>query len=135
MVRRSLSARERRSIKVAVEHFDAVRAGLVAVAQEPGGTAYWRRSRVVTMGGKTGTAQVVRLGKNRLKAEEETYFFRDHAWFASFAPSDDPEIVVVAINEHSGHGSSKAAPIAVAVIDKYFEIAKQSTVADSKGPL
>ncbi len=119
---KELQANVRNAIDLNPEHLDAVREGLIAVAQEPGGTAYWRRSRKVTMAGKTGTAQVVRLGKHRLKAEEEEYFFRDHAWFASYAPAEDPEIVVVCLNEHSGHGSSKAAPVAVAVIDEYFTL-------------
>lgn len=113
------------------EHLEAVRRGLIAVAQEPGGTAYYRRSRVVSMAAKTGTAQVVRLGKNRIKAEKEDYWFRDHAWFASYAPAEEPKIVVVVLNEHSGHGSSKAGPIAVKVIDKYFEI--EGLVAQAKG--
>lgn len=117
------------------EHLQAIREGLIAVAQEPGGTAYWRRSRQVTMAGKTGTAQVVRLGKHRLKAEEEDYFFRDHAWFASYAPAENPEIVVVCLNEHSGHGSSKAAPVAVAVIDKFFELnAELAAIAPTPEP-
>lgn len=116
------------------EHLDAVREGLIAVAQEPGGTAYYRRSRKVSMAGKTGTAQVVRLGRTRVRAEDEEYFFRDHAWFASYAPVEEPEIAVVALNEHSGHGSSKAAPIAVRVIDLYFELKQQRRLA-KLGPI
>ena len=68
------------------------------------------------MAGKTGTAQVVKMGARRLKAEQVSYFERDHAWFAAFAPADDPEIVVVVLNEHSGFGSTNAAPTATAVV-------------------
>ena len=74
------------------------------------------------MAGKTGTSQVVRLGTSRLKAEEMAYFERDHAWFVAYAPIEDPEIVVSVINEHSGHGGSKAAPIAVRVIDAWYRL-------------
>ncbi|MED5463006.1 MAG: penicillin-binding protein 2, partial [Myxococcota bacterium] len=77
------------------EQVAAIRAGLVAVAQEPGGTGYLRRSSVVSMAGKTGTAQVVRLGSVREKSADMKYFSRDHAWFASYAPVEAPEIVVV----------------------------------------
>ena len=77
------------------------------------------------MSGKTGTAQVVRLGANRLDSRDVEYFSRDHAWFAAYAPAQNPDIVVVVLNEHGGHGSSQAAPIAVAVIDKYFELKAQ----------
>lgn len=100
----------------------AIQEGLIAVAQEPGGTAYRRRSRVVSMAGKTGTAQVIRLGVRRDKAEDMDYFSRDHAWFAAYAPIENPEIAVVVLNEHSGHGGSKAGPIAVSVIDAWHAL-------------
>ena len=106
-------------------HLEAVQKGLEAVAMEEGGTAYYRRSRKTTMSGKTGTAQVVRLGANRLDSRDVEYFSRDHAWFAAYAPAKNPDIVVVVLNEHSGHGSSQAAPIAVAVVDKYFALKAQ----------
>ncbi len=104
------------------EQLAAVRAGLFAVTNEAGGTAYWRRSRKVSMSGKTGTAQVVRLGRERLKNEEMSYWERDHAWFVAWAPAEAPELVVAVVNEHSGHGSSAAAPIAVRVIDAWFDL-------------
>ena len=104
------------------DSLEAVREGLIAVTNEPGGTAYWRKSKTVPMAGKTGTAQVVRLGTKRLSAEETAYFERDHAWFASYAPIENPEIVVVVVNEHSGHGGSKAAPIATKVIDAWHSL-------------
>jgi penicillin-binding protein 2 len=50
------------------------------------------------------------------------FFERDHAWFASYAPSENPEIAVVVINEHGGHGGSDAAPAAMAVIEEYFRL-------------
>lgn len=103
----------------------AIQTGLIAVASERGGTAYWRRSRIVSMAGKTGTAQVIRLGRERLDTKEVPYEERDHAWFAAWAPAEDPRIVIVVLNEHSGHGGSMAGPIAVAVIDAYFEIAEK----------
>ncbi|HET6344739.1 MAG TPA: penicillin-binding protein 2, partial [Myxococcota bacterium] len=104
------------------EHLAQVRSALNAVAQEPGGTAYYNRSRKVSMGAKTGTAQVIRLGRERLKEWQIDYFERDHAWFVGYAPAEDPEIVVAVINEHAGHGGSASEPIAVQVIDAYFEM-------------
>jgi penicillin-binding protein 2 len=77
------------------------------------------------MAGKTGTAQVVKLGAKRLKASQVTYFERDHAWFAAFAPADDPEIVVVVLNEHSGFGASNAAPTAAALVKKWLELREE----------
>lgn len=112
-------------LKLTPEYLAAVRSGLEAVVNEPGGTAYGKRLAGVTVAGKTGTAQVVRLGRDRLRAEEMDYFDRDHAWFAAYAPANQAEIVVVVINENSGHGGSQAAPIAMAVIDSFFELKRQ----------
>jgi penicillin-binding protein 2 len=99
------------------------------VVNEPFGTGYGTHlkdlsydGKPVLAAGKTGTAQVVKLGAKRLKAEQVSYFERDHAWFASFAPADDPEIVVVVLNEHSGFGASNAAPTAAALIRYYFQL-------------
>ena len=97
-----------------------VRRGLEAVTSEPGGTGYRQRSRQVAMAGKTGTAQVVRLGRERLRQWDVGYEERDHAWFVAYAPPDQPELVVVVLNEHGGHGSTHAEPVAVAVIDAYL---------------
>ncbi|MEN9800037.1 MAG: hypothetical protein RL653_3734 [Pseudomonadota bacterium] len=96
--------------------------GLVAVVNEPGGTAYSQRIKGLEVAGKTGTAQVKKLGDVRLKTEQMDYWSRDHAWFAAFAPSKDPEIAVVVLNEHGGHGGTDAAPTAMAVFKRYFEL-------------
>ncbi len=102
---------------------------LVSVVNEPGGTALRIRSPEYTIAGKTGTAQVARLGTVRLKKEQMSYFERDHAWFASFAPAEDPELTVVVLNEHGGHGGSDAAPTAAAVFKKYFELKQADSFA------
>ena len=46
--------------------------------------------------------------------------FRDHAWFAGFAPVEAPEIVVVALVEHGGSGARVAAPVTQKVLAAYF---------------
>jgi penicillin-binding protein 2 len=99
--------------------------GLLAAVNEPYGTAYWQRLPDVKLAGKTGTAQVVKLGARRLKAEQVDYFERDHAWFAVFAPAEDPQVVVVVLNEHSGFGSTNAAPTAVELVKAYFKLKAQ----------
>ena len=113
-----------------------VREGLVAVMAEPGGTGYWHRSQHVTMGGKSGTAQVVHIGQKRLKGEDMDYFERDHALFVGYAPADNPEIVVVTVVEHAGqHGGTVAAPVVTSVIDAYFELkASRSLATNAKEP-
>ncbi len=102
---------------------------LVAVVYEAGGTG--RRSRLpdVTVAGKTGTAQVAKLGSVRLKTHEMKYEERDHAWFAAFAPAEDPQLTIVVLNEHGGHGGTDAAPAAQAVFKKFFELQRQDKEA------
>ena len=73
------------------------------------------------MAGKTGTAQVISLTKykeDRIKNEEE----EDHAWFVAFAPFGDPQLAMAVLVEHGGHGGSAAAPMAKAIVDRYFEL-------------
>ncbi|MBS2023422.1 MAG: penicillin-binding protein 2 [Deltaproteobacteria bacterium] len=112
---------------------DTVRAGLLAVVSSPGGTAYGVRSQEVSFAGKTGTAQVVALGaRQKLKPEEQAFLSRDHAWFVSYAPAADPEIVVAVINEHGGWGASAAAPTAAKIIEGYFKLKKEDDEAAQK---
>jgi len=99
-----------------------LRRGLTAVVNERRGTAYWTaRLAQVSVAGKTGTAQVVSDGGPDPEEEEVPYEKRPHAWFASFAPAEDPELVVVVFVEHGGAGSTAAAPIAKALYETYFQ--------------
>ena len=52
-----------------------------------------------------------------------------HAWFTSFAPYVDPEIVVTVFVANGGEGSAVAAPIANEVLNAYFAAKKQSEEA------
>ncbi|MBL8910548.1 MAG: penicillin-binding protein 2 [Archangium sp.] len=113
-----------RDVEITPEQRTVIVDALKAVVNEAGGTAFRSRLANVVVAGKTGTAQVARLGATRLKKEQMSYWERDHAWFASFAPADEPEIAVIVLNEHGGHGGSDAAPAAMAVIKKYFELKK-----------
>jgi penicillin-binding protein 2 len=110
---------------------DTVMKGLLAAVNQPFGTAYSQRSKDYVMAGKTGTAQVVKLGAHRLKAAQVSYFQRDHAWFVAFAPAEKPEIVVVVLNEHSGFGSTNAAPTASALVRKWMELEAEDAAAQA----
>ncbi|MCG8589384.1 MAG: penicillin-binding protein 2 [Proteobacteria bacterium] len=113
---------DRERVDVVPEHLALVRDALEAVVMETGGTGGRARVRGIQVAGKTGTTQVVRLERvEDLEEDEIPIQFRDHAWFASFAPADAPEIVVVALVEHGGSGGSVAAPIAQRVLKRYFD--------------
>jgi penicillin-binding protein 2 len=128
-----------RRVDIPAAHRKAVIEGLVKVAQEPGGTAYRARmagiqDKDMQVAAKTGTAQVARLGTVRVKTQQMSFFERDHAWFAGFAPADKPELAIVVLNEHGGHGGADAAPTAMAVIQKYFDLKKQDATAPPPRP-
>jgi penicillin-binding protein 2 len=96
--------------------------GMTDVVQGKKGTARKVAIDGITIAGKTGTAQVVRVAQYKgLREEDIPYKFRDHAWFTCFAPLEDPEIAVTVLVEHGLHGGSGAGPIARAVLEKYFE--------------
>lgn len=101
-----------------------VREGMIEAVNSRRGTG--REAKIdahgIIVGGKTGTAQVVRLAQYKhLKEADIPYKYRDHAWFTCFAPAANPEIVVTVIVEHGLHGGSAAAPIAAKILNRYFE--------------
>jgi len=98
-----------------------IRKGLVGAVNDRRGTAKAARLENITVAGKTGTAQVVTMEKFKEVDEEDVaYKHRDHAWFTSFAPAENPEIAVTVLVEHGGHGGSAAAPVAKKILEKYF---------------
>ncbi|MDX6693088.1 MAG: penicillin-binding protein 2 [Blastocatellia bacterium] len=78
-----------------------------------GGTGARIRMANFDIAGKTGTAQVVGLGK-------DTGENKDHAWFVSYAPAYKPEIAAIALIENVGFGGTYAAPAVRALYDVYY---------------
>ncbi len=101
-----------------------IRQSMIEAVEGRHGTG--RRARLgelgITVAGKTGTAQVVRLEKFQHLADEDIpYRFRDHALFTAFAPAENPTIAVAVIVEHGLSGGAVAAPVARAVMEAYFK--------------
>lgn len=99
-------------VPLSSEHHKLVMDGMFDVVNGAG-TAARIRMEGFEIAGKTGTAQVVSLGK-------DTGDNKDHAWFVSFAPAYKPEIAVIALIENVGFGGTHAAPAARAVYDAYY---------------
>jgi penicillin-binding protein A len=78
------------------ETADIVKEMMIAVVEK--GSAGRASVQGLTVGGKTGTAQV---GGNQLP----------HAWFTGFAEDNERSVVIVVLVENSGEGSRVAAPI------------------------
>ncbi len=113
---------QRRRIGLSAATLDVLRQGMWRVVNAPGGTAYeGGRSRLIEIAGKTGTAQVRSVRQSEAeKASGDWHPTRAHAWFAGWAPAIEPEIAVVVIVEHGGHGGAVAAPIARQIIEGYY---------------
>jgi len=106
--------------QVKKEDLDIIVDAMKGVVAEPGGTAHAAMSKYATVGGKTGTAQVVGLGAGKGAK------YKDHAWFVAVAPMEDPKIAVCVLVEHGGHGGSTAAPLAKNVIEAYLRVDEES---------
>jgi penicillin-binding protein 2 len=109
---RLLMTRTKKSVPrldVDPEHLAIVRDAMAAVVNERG-TAVASKLPIegVLMAGKTGTAQVFRLGE---RGHQGSWALRDHALFIAFAPADKPRYAIGCIIEHGGFGASAAAPI------------------------
>ncbi len=108
-------------LHVPPEHLALVKRAMIE-ALKPGGTAAGAFMGVqYSVGGKTGTAQVVGMKQGeRYDAKKLSEYNRDHAWFIAFAPADKPRIALAVLAENGGHGGATAAPIARKVMDYYL---------------
>lgn len=93
-------------IDISDSTIDAIFEGMRSVTGDHGGTVYGTFSSFpIEVAGKTGTAT---SGNGS-----------DNAWFVGFAPYDDPEIAVVVIVEHGGHGYFTARAVKD-IMEEYF---------------
>jgi penicillin-binding protein 2 len=117
--RRFVQPKVLKEVKLPPAAIADVRQGLWAVVNEQGGTGGNARIEGLDISGKTGTVQVI-AQQGWVKAEHLPFKYRDHAWFASFAPKENARLVVVVFVEHGGHGGSDAAPLAKQLFEARF---------------
>lgn len=97
-----------RKVDFSPDTFEIIKEGLRQTILK--GTGWRANIKELEVAGKTGTAQ---------NPQGET-----HAWFIGFAPYEDPEICITVFLENGGEGGEAAAPIARAMLEKYFSIQK-----------
>ncbi len=87
-----------------------LQAGLYRAVNEPQGTGPRARSAHTVVAGKTGTAEYSgqRDAKGRLPS---------HAWFAGYAPAEQPEYAFAVLVRDGGEGAFAAAPVARDIVD------------------
>ena len=97
---------KKEDVKISDEAINAIFAGMRSVTGDRGGTVYGTFNNFpIEVAGKTGTAT---SGNGS-----------DNAWFVGFAPYDNPEIAVVIIVEHGGHGYFTAGAVKD-IMEMYF---------------
>jgi len=105
------------SVEVSPSTLEVIREGLERVVTS--GTGKACHIPGLTVCAKTGTAQVVEASAGKdTKLLDKT--IRDHAWFAGFAPRENPQVAFVVLVEHGGHGGDVGARIARAGLEYLF---------------
>jgi penicillin-binding protein 2 len=101
----------------------AVDDGLFAATHSSSGTSAGVFANYpIPISGKTGTAEkVVPL------PGYPSDHLEDQSWWCGWGPSDSARLVVCALIENGGHGSSAAAPAALKVFERYFGVESPSS--------
>ncbi len=121
-------------VKLSPDALNTVRTGLWKVVNEQGGTAGAARVDGLDICGKTGTVQVI-AQHGWMSTANMPFPSRDHAWFASFAPKDNPQMVVVVFVEHAGtHGGVDSAPLAKLLYMSRFSQQVENARLDLSNP-
>lgn len=98
---------QRKSLNLKPDTVRVLRQGLRQVVDSGTGKAL-NSPTIPLASGKSGTV--------------EAFGNKAHTWFGGYAPSNKPEIVVVAFAEHSGGGGGKiCAPMVLQVMEAYFK--------------
>ncbi|PIU60847.1 MAG: penicillin-binding protein 2 [Armatimonadetes bacterium CG07_land_8_20_14_0_80_40_9] len=90
---------KREDLLLSKQTIDVIKEGMIKSVAEAKGTAHSAYLPGLSIAGKTGTA-------------EDPPREEPHAWFVSFAPADNPKMVIVVFIEQGGKGGGVAAPIA-----------------------
>jgi penicillin-binding protein 2 len=100
------------------EALAAVRDGLYSATHSASGTSSGVFANyAVPISGKTGTAEKV-VPLPGYPADH----LEDQSWWCGWGPSDAARLVVCALIENGGHGSSAAAPAALKVFERFFNV-------------
>ena len=112
-----LTEENNENINLNKDYINAVKEGMKSVTSGESGTAYVRfKDFDIKVGGKTGSAEA---GKDSNGKDIV------NAWFAAFAPYDDPEIAVVVMVENGGHGNYTAEAVRN-IMAEYFGMNTQN---------
>ncbi len=115
-----LQDEQQEDLPIDKQNLNAILQGMKSVTSDTTGTAYVRfKDFGIEVGGKTGSAEAPSQNGKQIV----------HAWFAGFAPYDDPEIAVVVMVENGGHGNYTA-EVVRDVMGEYFGMNTQDVQED-----
>ena len=119
------------SFPISDDTVQTVTDGMWGVVNEPDGTTSGLvKLQNIDFSGKTGTAQTESFElQNKLGKK-----LKENGWFVGYAPRRNPEIVVAALVQAGGWGSTSAAPIVRDVVKAYYDkknahLTQQATTA------
>jgi penicillin-binding protein 2 len=98
------------------DYVNLIEKGLNLVTKQGTGSAAFRTFPLdkIPVAGKTGTAEFAG--------------HQDYAWFASYAPTSNPQYVVAVMLEEAGGGGANAAPIAEKIYEYLYHIQSDQQV-------
>jgi len=106
------------SFPLSEETVEKVTDGMWGVVNEPDGTTSGLvKLQNIDFSGKTGTAQVQSFDLQRKLGKH----LKENGWFVGYAPRRNPDIVVAALVQAGGWGSTSAAPIVRDVVKAYYD--------------
>jgi penicillin-binding protein 2 len=92
--------------------------GMWGVVNEPDGTTSGLiKLQNIDFSGKTGTAQIEGFDLQKKLGKK----LKENGWFVGLAPRRNPEIVVAALVQGGGWGSTSAAPIVRDIVKAYYD--------------
>ncbi|MDB6133327.1 MAG: hypothetical protein JWM59_1570 [Verrucomicrobiales bacterium] len=94
------------------ETLEAIREGMWKTVNDEGATGKLARSSLITMAGKTGTAQAWRV-----KPGSKQWIGDNHTWFIGFAPFEKPRFAFAILVANGKAGGSTSAPIAKRIME------------------
>jgi penicillin-binding protein 2 len=109
-----------RDLEISEENLSFVRRGMREAVTN--GTAWLLRLPAIAVAGKTGTAEYPGVDEDGNLMLDEEGNLPTHAWFAAFAPYEDPEIALVVFLDGGGEGSQTAVPVAADILRHYFDL-------------
>ncbi len=98
-----------------------VREGMRQAVIVEGGTAQGAALPFVEVAGKTGTAEYCDNIADSLNLCVPGQW-PAHAWYAGYAPYDDPEIILIAFVYNGGEGSQVSLPIVRKTMEEYYRL-------------